>query len=451
MGLREAGTAAETKLLDFTALMNREFSQRTAGGGTRKSLQSKTISTGSSKVAKTFRTREARTRKIDAAVRPELPTLNLAKVRRNLAEQAELATAGGAGVLNDDANSPFSEHQKDDMPMAFATANALVSARFGTSVQEYISSKMERSTKAAQWSPRIGCFGDDTTNPISKGKPHGDLIAETCSGTRWTHGGNNNREKITPVRHFGSNPNSQQIVLATCMPSSSSSSGQAHRSRAQPKVLPVTENFHVPSHVQPRKLGSMTCRGMTAPSNSEPGQVLKAAMQRGNVHIGGGSQAAKTESNKIEQARKLETSEGDQSTKSMMDLMGQQWGAEPKKKHLQQGKTSNLQQPGSRGLMSVGSLSARGPTSEKMQLEEKIKLKLKSVSSRYNQMADMNVESEAICHRQFFPHHLFCIILSNNIVLSAGLRFLTVCEPLLRFTSLMIGSHVEDATSGANQ
>ena len=423
MGRREASTAAETKLLDFTALMNREFSQRTAGGGTRKSLQSKTISTGSSKVAKGFRTREARTRRIDAAVRPELPTLNLAKVRRNLAEQAELATAAGAGVFNDDVNSPFSEHRKDDMPIAYATANALVSARFGTSVQEHISSKMERSTKAAQWSPRNGCFGDDMTNPIFKGKPHGDSIAETCTGTRWSHGGNSNREKITPVRHFSSNPNSQQIVLATCMPSSSSSSGQAHRSRAQLKVLPVTENFHVPNHVQPRKLGSMTCRGMTAPSNSEPGQVLKAAMQRGNVHIGGGSQIAKTESNKIEQARKPETSEGDQSTKSMMDLMGQQWGAEPKKKHLQQGKTSSLQQPGSRGLMSVGSLSARGPTSEKMQLEEKIKLKLKSASSRYNQMADMNVESEAICHRQFFPHHLFCIILSNNIVLSAGVRF----------------------------
>lgn len=421
MGRREAGAAAETKLLDFTALTNLEFSQRTAGGGTRKSLQSKTISTWSSKVAKTSRTREARARRKDAAVRPELPTLNLAKVRRNLAEQAELATAAGAGVFNDDVNSPFSDHQKDDTPMSFATANALVSARFGASVQEHIGSKTERSTKAAQWSPRNGCIGEDMTNPNFKGKPHGDSIAETCTGMRWSHGGNNNREKTTPVRHFSSNPNSQQIVLATCMPSSSSSSGLAHRSRAQPKVLPVTENFIIPSHVQARKLGSMTCRGMTAPSYSEPGQVLKAAMQRGNVHIGGGSQAVKTESNKIEQARKPQTSEGDQSTK--VDLLGQQWGAEPKKKYLQQGKTSNLQQPGSRGLMSVGSLSARGPTSEKMQLEEKIKLKLKSASSRCNQMADMNVESEAICHRQFFPHHLFCIILSNNIVVSARVRF----------------------------
>lgn len=366
--------SAETKLLDFTSLMNHDFGTRTSGP--RKTLHSKAIS-AVSKVAGTFRGNE-RPRRMDTA-RTDLPTLNLAKVRRNLAEQAELAT----GVYEDIG---LMIDQKDEKPLDLTGAHALVSARFGTA-QENSKSERAKVTASSERAPKNGFHGEEMV-PTFKGK--GDFLTESSS--RLSYG---TRERTVP-KHTG---NSHQIVLATHLPSSSrqNTHRRAHKAPADVPSLSLNKN------------GSLTCRGMTAPSNSEAGQEMRLAVERANETLElGSAQVTKTETSL--ETQKPQTSEGatkpDQSS----------WESRKSAISHQIGSNSKDSQVGAKFLqgrgMSAGNHSARGlPSTERLQLEEKIRLKLKTARQL---QADMNAESEA-CHRQSFPH-LFVLLVFAQVV-----------------------------------
>lgn len=107
--------------------------------------------------------------------RIDLPTLNLAKGRRNLAaEQAELASAG-AGYGDDDVVVGFtvqnneSRQQGDfSMPMGMVGTHALMYAR-NAMAREESTNKTERLKISMIWSPRDGFPGADNA-AVRQGK-----------------------------------------------------------------------------------------------------------------------------------------------------------------------------------------------------------------------------------------------------------------------------------------
>lgn len=346
MGRKDSASAAEAKLLEFTALMNHDFSQRP--GGPRKTLHSRAINSAVSKVAGSFRANE-RPRRIDTA-RAVLPILNLAKVRHNLSEEAELAT----GIYDDD----LLIDQKEDIPIDLVGTSALVSARL-TAVQEIANTDRAKGSNSIQRSPKFGIYGEDRVENTPK-------VSHVA-----------NREKTPLTKQSGLNVH--QFLSSSHLPMS------AHAQRRTHVKAPTVHSLS--------KSGSLTFRGMTAPCNSESGQHLRAATERGNepLELAGGALLTKREGRT--ECRKPLTSEG---VPKAVD--GPSW-AEPRKS--QGGLRQNWQL--GRGVVSAGNPSARGISSaERMQLEEKFKLKLKTPRPLPE---DITAESEA-CHRQSFKTFL---------------------------------------------
>lgn len=316
MGRKDPSSAAEAKLLEFTALMNHDFSQRP--GGPRKSLHSRAINTAVNRMAGTLQ----RPRRIDTA-RTALPMLNLAKVRHNLSEEAELAT----GIYDDTTIAD----QKEDTPLDRLAA-----------VQE-IANNTDRAkgTIIIQPSPKFGLlYGDDRVE----------------NAKRLSYGAS--RERTPSVKQLA-----HQFVPSSQFPLSAQTQRRAH------VKAPTLHTFG--------KSGSLTSRGMTAPSNSE--QNLRAPVEP--LELAAGASLTKREV-RVE-AQKPQTCEGvpktiDGTSFKIQGALRQNW-------------------PQGRGIMSAGNLSTRGFSSaERMQLEEKFKLKLKTPRPLPE---DITAESEA-CHRQ---------------------------------------------------
>ena len=340
MGRKDSSSAAEAKLLEFTALMNHDYSQSPVGP--RKTLHSRAVNSAVSKVTGTLRANE-RLRRIDTS-RVVLPILNLAKVRHNSAEEAELAT----GVYDDD----LSVNQKEDVSIDFIGASALVSARLAA-VQETANTDRVKGTNPIQRSPKFGIYGEDRVE----------------NTTKLSHAAN--REKTPSTKQSGLNVH--QFLSSSQLPTSALTQRRTHMKAA---------TFHSLS-----KSRSLTFRGMTAPSNSESGQPLRAATERGNesLELAAGDLLTKREGRT--ETREPPTSEG---IPKAVD--GASWTEDRKS----QGGLRQNWQPG-RDVMSAGNPSARGISSaERMQLEEKFKLKLKTPRPLPE---DITAESEA-CHRQ---------------------------------------------------
>jgi hypothetical protein len=340
MGRKDSASAAEAKLLEFTALMNHDVSQRP--GGQRKTLHSRAIHSAVSKVSGPLRAND-RPRRIDTA-RTVLPVLNLAKVRHNLTEEAELAT----GIYDDD----LLVDQKEDIPIDLIDASALVSARLAA-VQEIAHTDRAKGTNSIQRSPKFGMYGEDRVE----------------NTTKLSHPAN--REKASPTKQSGLNVH--QFLTSTRLPTSAQTQRRAHVKASTLHSL--------------SKNGSLTFRGMTAPSNSESGQPLRAVTERGNESLEPAAGALLTKREGRTESRKPLTSEGVPIAVDGPSL------AETRKS---QGGLRQNWQPG-RGVVSAGNPSSRGfSTIERMQLEEKFKLKLKTPRPLPE---DITAESEA-CHRQ---------------------------------------------------
>lgn len=305
MGRKDPSSAAEAKLLEFTALMNHDFSQRP--GGPRKSLHSRAINSAVNRMAGSLQ----RPRRIDTA-RAALPMLNLAKVRHNLSEEAELAT----GIYDDTTLVD----QKEDTLAA---------------VQEIANTDRAKGTIMSQPSVKLGLlYGEE-------------------NGKRLSYGAS--RERTPSVKQIA-----HQFVPSSQFPLSAQTQRRAH------VKAPTLHTFG--------KSGSLTSRGMTAPSNSE--QSLRAPVEP--LELAAGASLTKREV-----AQKPQTCEGlpktiDGTSCKIQGALRQNW-------------------PQGRGIMSAGNLSTRGFSSaERMQLEEKFKLKLKTPRPLPE---DITAESEA-CHRQ---------------------------------------------------
>lgn len=332
MGRKDPSSAAEAKLLEFTALMNHDFSQRP--GGPRKTLHSRAIHSAVNKMAGTLRASE-RPRRLDMA-RAALPVLNLAKVRHNLSEEAELAT----GIYDD--NSLID--QKEDTPLD------LIGARLAA-VQEIANTDRAKATNIIQPPPNFGLYGEDRVENTKK-------LSHTA-----------NREKAPSIKQSGLN--GHQFLPASQFPFSAQTQRRAH--------------VKAPTLHTVNKSGSLTFRGMTAPSNSESGQALRAATERVNepLELAAGTLLTKREVRT--EAQKPQTSEGVPKT-----IDGASWTEHRKS----QGALRQNWQPG-RGVVSAGNLNRGVSSVERMQLEEKFKLKLKTPRPLPE---DITAESEE-CHR----------------------------------------------------
>lgn len=346
MGRKDPSSAAEAKLLEFTALMNHDSSQRP--GGPRKTPHSRAINPAVNKVG-ALRASE-RPRRIDMA-RAALPILNLSKVRHNLSEEAELAT----GIYDDIS---LIDQKEESTPLD------LIGARLAA-VQEIANTDKAKGTNIVQPSPKFGVYGEDRVENTKK---------LTISS---------NREKTPLVKQFGLN--AHQFLPLTQFPLSAQTQRRAH------VKAPTLHTFS--------KSGSLTFRGMTAPSNSESGQTLGAATERVNEPLELAAGALLTKREVRTESQKPQTSEG---VPKAID--GASW-AESRKS---QGALRQNWPPPGRGVISAGNLSTRGFSSaERMQLEEKFKLKLKTPRPLPE---DITAESEA-CHRQ-----------SSNTFVHAGLE-----------------------------
>ncbi|XP_024378125.1 uncharacterized protein [Physcomitrium patens] len=234
MGRQDSASGAESKLLHYTALLNHDLSQRPRGS--RKILYSKAIS-GVSKMFGTLRAME-RPRRIDTA-RAELPILNLAKVRHNLTDEAELAT----GFNGDDS---FFDQKLEDIPLNEAGASSSVSAE-PSGIQD-----RAKGTNATQRSPKTGLYIDERAQSISK-------LSQAA-----------NREKTLSTKQTTST--SHPFFPALYFPYTPSQT----RRRANLKG----STLHSLS-----KGGSLSNRGMTAPGNSESGLTMREVTERERMQM----------------------------------------------------------------------------------------------------------------------------------------------------------------------
>lgn len=335
MGRKNATStsAAEIKLFDFTSLMNTDLSPRSSGA--RKCLNSKPISAGE------------RARKID------LPTLNLAKVRRNsAAEQAELASAG-AGYGDDEVIVGYTMQNKEpkeqggsSMPLDMIGAHALMYAR-SAKAREENTNKTERLKTAMMRSPRDGFPGAEENASVRQGTKSKD-------------------QKPTLSR----NPHHHIVPTATQLQPSSS----AQVFRRTQVVGANTENLcTLPTLssnecLKGREMTAETVNRKFVVDDEEEGMSATTA-ERDDAH---------------------EPQKPSEYAKIVCSLQaGQVLG---KSFH---GKQHELQE----GRSNLGT--------ERMQLEEKIRLKFNNASNRQMQ-PDSNLESEK-CHRQTFPFFIMCM------------------------------------------
>lgn len=353
MGRQDSASGAESKLLHYTALLNHDLSQRPRGS--RKILYSKAIS-GVSKMFGTLRAME-RPRRIDTA-RAELPILNLAKVRHNLTDEAELAT----GFNGDDS---FFDQKLEDIPLNEAGASSSVSAE-PSGIQD-----RAKGTNATQRSPKTGLYIDERAQSISK-------LSQAA-----------NREKTLSTKQTTST--SHPFFPALYFPYTPSQT----RRRANLKG----STLHSLS-----KGGSLSNRGMTAPGNSESGLTMREVTERGNEPIEPATGFLLTRREGRIECRKPQTSEGGAKADDGASC------AEPRKNP---GIFKQNWQSG-RSIMSAGNHSARGfLNAERMQMEEKKKMKLKTSRPLPE---DISAESEA-CHRQSSTAFCVCRFLTKVSVL----------------------------------
>ena len=288
----------------------------------------------------------------ERARRIDLPTLNLVNVRRNLsAEQAELASAR-AGYGDDDVvvgytiqNNEPNQQGDSNMALDMIGAHALMYAR-NAKAREENTNKTERFRIAMMRSPRDGF-------------PGGEENASVRQGTK--------SKDQNPT--LSRNPHHHIVLTATQL--QPSSSGQVFR---RTQVMGAnTENLCTLPTLSSNEC--LTGRGMTAETvnrkfvvDDEEGMSATAA----------------------ERDDAIEPQKPSEYAKIVCTLQaGQVHGKSF------QGKQHELQE----GRSNMGT--------ERMQLEEKIRLKFNNASSRQMQ-PDSNLESEK-CHRQTFPFFIMCM------------------------------------------
>jgi len=375
------------KLLDYVSFMNQDFNSN--GNWTnniRKNIHSK-ATPSINKVVGTYQSSD-RPRRIEIG-RSDLPTLNLTKVRRNLEEQAELATS-----IYDEVGPLI--NKKDDISFDLAGVQALVSARFGCGLESRID-----KVKNILLSERTQRNGGLNTIHASHGgetrvlKNKGDILSEATP--RPNHG--LKCEKNNMIRH---SKNSHPIVLATHLASPSK-----QNSKQTQKVDTQAFNQNRNKNV------TFTCRGVTTPRKTNINNLTKNTIEGSNdIGLNVGS----TLINKLNPScdpQNLESSEGSmKSNSSPCDY----------KKIVHSHQTNNYSKLDShiRGknvqdcIMSIGNQMTRAlPTSERFQVEEKNEQKIKM--TRQVEL-ETNVESE-VNHRQCFHDScIFCIMMHFYLV-----------------------------------
>ncbi|XP_073390798.1 uncharacterized protein [Physcomitrium patens] len=386
MGRQDSASGAESKLLHYTALLNHDLSQRPRGS--RKILYSKAIS-GVSKMFGTLRAME-RPRRIDTA-RAELPILNLAKVRHNLTDEAELAT----GFNGDDS---FFDQKLEDIPLNEAGASSSVSAE-PSGIQD-----RAKGTNATQRSPKTGLYIDERAQSISK-------LSQAA-----------NREKTLSTKQTTST--SHPFFPALYFPYTPSQT----RRRANLKG----STLHSLS-----KGGSLSNRGMTAPGNSESGLTMREVTERGNEPIEPATGFLLTRREGRIECRKPQTSEGGAKADDGASC------AEPRKNP---GIFKQNWQSG-RSIMSAGNHSARGfLNAERMQMEEKKKMKLKTSRPLPE---DISAESEA-CHRPKRGSNLVRPVKSQKAIgAKVGLKEGTDRRPTRKHLALQRGADEVQGEDGS--
>ncbi|KAH8968834.1 hypothetical protein BDL97_02G002600 [Sphagnum fallax] len=352
------------KLSDYVSFMNQDFnSNGNLTNNIRKNIHSK-ATPSINKVLGTHQSSD-RPRRIEIG-RSDLPTLNLTKVRRNLEEQAELATS-----IYDEVGPSI--NKKDDISFDVAGVQALVSARFGCGLESRIDKVKnillsERTQRNGGLNTMHASHGGETR--VLKNK--GDILSEATP--RPNHG--LNREKNNVIRH---SKNSHPIVLATHLASPSKQNSKQMQ-KVDTQALNQNRNKNV----------TFTCRGVTTPRKTNINNVMKNTIEGSNdIGLNVGS----TLINKLNAScdpQNLESSEGSmKSNSSPCDY----------KKIVHSHQTNNYSKLDShvRGknvqdcIMSIGNQMTRVlPTSEKN--EQKIKM-------TGQVQLETNVESE-INHRQ---------------------------------------------------
>jgi hypothetical protein len=244
------------KLLDYVSFMNQDFN---SNGNWTNNIRKNTHSKATPSINKVVGTYQSsdRPRRIEIG-RSDLPTLNLTKVRRNLEEQAELATS-----IYDEVGPLI--NKKDDISFDLAGVQALVSARFGCGLESRID-----KVKNILLSERTQRNGGLNTIHASHGgetrllKNKGDILSEATP--RPSHG--LNREKNNMIRH---SKNSHPIVLATHLASPSKQNSKQMQ-KVDTQALNQNRNKNV----------TFTCRGVTTPRKTNINNVMKNTIEGSN-------------------------------------------------------------------------------------------------------------------------------------------------------------------------
>ncbi|CAM6006798.1 unnamed protein product [Sphagnum balticum] len=244
------------KLSDYVSFMNQDFNSN--GNWTnniRKNIYSK-ANPSINKVVGTCQSSD-RPRRTEIG-RSDLPTLNLTKVRRNLEEQAELATS-----IYDEVGPLI--NKKDDISFDLAGVQSLVSARFGCGLESRIDKV--KNILLSERTQRNG--GPNTIHPSHGGetrvlKNKGDILSEATP--RPNHG--LNREKNNMIRH---SKNSHPIVLATHLASPSKQNSKQMQ-KVDTQALNQNRNKNV----------TFTCRGVTTPRKTKINNVMKNPIEGSN-------------------------------------------------------------------------------------------------------------------------------------------------------------------------
>ena len=302
---------------------------------------------------------------------------HLTKVRRNLEEQAVLAT----GVHN--ATSVLANDRKEDS--VSGTAKAPGSSVAGKS------SRIERPrvSISSQRSPRNKSYTD--SDSALKRKP-----SESLAEYRRRITLNDHRREKASLNKRGSSLTSHQIVLPIQSPASSR--------RASTKVQQGELHF---SRRSAGDNESLTIRATTAPGTSEPtGQEVRRpspSKRDASVEVAGDVSAIKNGGNVAKRALTAEGSKKPvQSTK-----YSSPW--ETRSRDGLYGKHVHVQSEKSTASSAMGSHTARELHlgSEKIlhEPEKNLKLKLKNIGARLRPEI-MKAESQA-CYRQSFPRLSF--------------------------------------------